>query len=187
MSWFLIPCGATQSKVGPSYVYILEGLGIQLRCCLAQVCVFLLVSLLMGIYLGTVMQPLEMNPEKTGLWLGSLLVQVRASIPRSGSRSLFLWPPWLRIFIVPTEESAKSPGECNADLSGSPTLQVKGMMSGYRVKSRKRARSPFLHLGLRVEGVASHWLRRLQRQCCSCRFCQAVRGLPTDSQNKDAL
>jgi len=43
-------------------------------------CVFLLVSLLMVIYLGIVMQPLEMNPKKTGLWLGSLLVQVRITL-----------------------------------------------------------------------------------------------------------
>ena len=43
-------------------------------------CVFLLVSLLMIIYLGIVMQPLGMNPKKTGLWLGSLLVQIRITL-----------------------------------------------------------------------------------------------------------
>ena len=47
---------------------------------LGCICIFLLMSCLMIIYLQTVMQPLAMDPKKIGLWLGSLLVQVRFTL-----------------------------------------------------------------------------------------------------------
>ena len=39
-------------------------------------CIFLLMSMLIGIYIHTILKPLEMDPEKIWLWWGSLLVQV---------------------------------------------------------------------------------------------------------------
>ncbi|CAK9031527.1 unnamed protein product [Durusdinium trenchii] len=47
---------------------------------LGCVCIFVLVTSLMVIYIETILQPLEMNPKRMGLWLGALLVQVRITL-----------------------------------------------------------------------------------------------------------
>ena len=44
------------------------------------VCVFGLMTLLMFIYVKVVLKPLEMDPKRMGLWLGSLLVQVKITL-----------------------------------------------------------------------------------------------------------
>eukprot|EP00435_Cladocopium_sp_Y103_P028651 s2199_g7.t1 len=44
------------------------------------VCVFGLMTLLMFIYVKIVLKPLEMDPKRMGLWLGSLLVQVKITL-----------------------------------------------------------------------------------------------------------
>mmetsp|Transcript_51321 Transcript_51321/g.84200 ORF Transcript_51321/g.84200 Transcript_51321/m.84200 type:complete len:389 (+) Transcript_51321:332-1498(+) len=44
------------------------------------VCVFGLMTLLMIIYVKIVLKPLEMDPKRMGLWLGSMLVQVKITL-----------------------------------------------------------------------------------------------------------
>ena len=44
------------------------------------VCVFGLMTILMIIYVKIVLKPLEMDPKRMGLWLGSLLVQVKITL-----------------------------------------------------------------------------------------------------------
>eukprot|EP00435_Cladocopium_sp_Y103_P007217 s5273_g2.t1 len=44
------------------------------------VCVFGLLALLMVIYLNIVLTPLEMDPKRMGLWLGSVLLQVKLTL-----------------------------------------------------------------------------------------------------------
>eukprot|EP00435_Cladocopium_sp_Y103_P017328 s3595_g4.t1 len=44
------------------------------------VCVFGLMTLLMIIYVKIVLKPVEMDPKRIGLWLGSLLVQVKITL-----------------------------------------------------------------------------------------------------------
>lgn len=43
-------------------------------------CIFLLVTILMVIYVRTIVEPLEMNPKRMGLWFGALLVQVKVTL-----------------------------------------------------------------------------------------------------------
>ena len=47
---------------------------------LGCICIFLLMTFLMIIYLQTVMNPLAMDPKRNLLWLGALLVQVRFTL-----------------------------------------------------------------------------------------------------------
>ena len=47
---------------------------------LGCICIYLLMTFLMIIYLQTVMNPLAMDPKRVGLWLGALLVQVRFTL-----------------------------------------------------------------------------------------------------------
>eukprot|EP00438_Fugacium_kawagutii_P006505 Skav209098 [mRNA] locus=scaffold179:52654:58492:+ [translate_table: standard] len=43
-------------------------------------CICMLVTILMVIYVRTIVEPLEMNPKRMGLWFGALLVQVRVTL-----------------------------------------------------------------------------------------------------------
>mmetsp|Transcript_6472 Transcript_6472/g.14909 ORF Transcript_6472/g.14909 Transcript_6472/m.14909 type:complete len:369 (+) Transcript_6472:923-2029(+) len=57
-------------------------------------CIFLLMTLLLSIYLQLVLKLMEMDPKRTGLWLGALLVQIKITMgDRTLQEDLFYYAP----------------------------------------------------------------------------------------------